>query len=200
MGKVTVITSSVKEEGKSVVAANLAYTLARDMRKSTLLIDGDLKSPTIHHYFGIPQSPGLRDVLQGTQSLECCLQQEGEFPLWILPSGVGRGRTVDDLSRINQIAGMLGDLKNRYDYIIIDAPPVLPLADMHVIGSMADTVAFVIRAGLTPRNVVESALRTLGEAHNNTCIILNELEARGAPYYMQQGYEYVLEGKKHSYQ
>jgi capsular exopolysaccharide synthesis family protein len=195
MSKVTVITSSIKGEGKSVVAANLAYALARDMGKMTLLIDGDLKCPTIHQYFGVSQSPGVRDVLQGSQSLESCLRQEGELSLWILPSGVNRSRALDNLSKIKRIGGILEDLKKRFEHIIIDAPPVLPLADMHVIASMADTVVLVIRAGLTPRNVVASALGTLGTT-SNTCIILNELEASGVPYYMQEGYEYFPEGKE----
>jgi polysaccharide biosynthesis transport protein len=191
-GKVTVITSSIKGEGKSVVAANLAYSLARDMGKRTLLVDCDLKCPTVHEYWGISQAPGLRDVLQGTQSLESCLRQEGDLPLWILPSGIDRGRAVDDLSRISQISEILAHLREQYDFILIDAPPVLPLADMQVIASLADMVAFVIRAGLTPRHAVESALRTLGAASKNLSIILNELEARGLPYYMHQGYEYPI--------
>jgi polysaccharide chain length determinant protein (PEP-CTERM system associated) len=194
-GKVTVITSAVKGEGKSVVAANLAYAFARDMGKRTLLIDGDLKCPSVHEYWGIPEAPGLRDVLQGSQSLEACLRQEGDLPLWILPSGSDRGRATDDLSRISQISEMLGDVRHRYDFIIIDAPPVLPLADMHMMAGLADIVTIVIRAGLTPRNVVETALRSLGAAANKISIILNELEARGIPYYMHQGYGYPV-GKK----
>lgn len=194
-GKVTVITSAIKGEGKSVVAANLAYALARDMGKRTLLVDGDLKCPTVHEYWGIPQVPGLRDVLQGSQPLESCLRQEGDLPLWILPSGTDRGRAMDDLSRISQISEMLGALRQQYDFIIIDAPPVLPLADMHMMAGLADMVTIVIRAGLTPRNVVETALRSLGAAANNMSIILNELEARGLPYYMHQGYGYPV-GKK----
>jgi len=194
-GKVTVLTSAVKGEGKSVVAANLAYALARDMGKRTLLVDGDLKCPMAHEYWGIPQAPGLRDVLQGRQSVKSCLRQEGELPLWILPSGSDRGRAVDDLSRISQISNILADLRDQYDFILIDAPPVLPLADMHVMAGFADMVTIVIRAGLTPRNVVEGALRTLGASTNKMCIILNELEARGLPYYMHAGYEYPV-GRK----
>jgi Mrp family chromosome partitioning ATPase len=90
------------------------------------------------------------------------------------------------------MSAILGDLKKQYDFIIVDAPPVLPLADMHIMAGIGDMVTFVIRAGLTPRNVVESALRTLGSSAKNMCIILNELEARGLPYYMQQGYEYPV--------
>jgi polysaccharide biosynthesis transport protein len=194
-GNVVVITSSVKGEGKSVVAANLAYSLARDMGKRTLLIDGDLKCSTVHQYWGILQSPGLRNILQGSHSVDSCLRQEGELPLWILPAGVDRGRAVGDRSRGNGISEIVGELKERFDFILIDAPPVLPLADMHVMAGMADMVAFVIRAGLTPRNIVDRALQTLGTSTHNMCTILNGLEAGGLPYYMKEGYEYFGDRK-----
>ena len=192
--RVTVITSPIKGEGKSVVAANLAYVLACNLGKKTLLIDGDLKCPTVHQCMGIPQFPGLRDVLEGERSVASCLHRVGELPLWILPSGVASGRMLE-LSNIHHIADMLTELKKQYECIIIDAPPILPLADMHMLAVLADTLALVIRAGITPRGVVEKALRTIG-ATSNACIILNGLEAAGVPYYMQETYEYLSEKKE----
>ena len=192
--RVTVITSAIKGEGKSVVAANLAYVLACNLGKPTLLIDGDLKCPTVHQCMGIPQFPGLRDVLEGERSVDSCLHRAGELPLWILPSGVASGRKLE-LSNIHQIAGMLTELKKQYEYIVIDAPPILPLADMHMLAGMADTLVLVVRAGLTPRGVVEKAVRTIG-APSNACIILNGQEALGSPYYMQDTYESLSEKKE----
>ena len=192
--RVTVITSALKGEGKSVVAANLAYVLACNLGKRTLLIDGDLKCPTVHQCLGIPQFPGLRDVLEGEQPVDSCLHRVGELPLWILPSGIASGRMLE-LSDIYHITGMLTELKKQYEYIIIDAPPILPLADMHMLAGMADTLVFVIRAGLTPRGIVEKAVRTIGVT-SNACIILNGLEAAGVPYYMQGNYETVSEKKE----
>ena len=193
-GRVTVITSAIKGEGKSVVAANLAYVLACNLGKPTLLIDGDLKCPTVHQCMGIPQFPGLQDVLEGERSVESCLHRAGELPLWILPSGVASGRKKE-LSNIHQIAGMLTELKKQYEYIVIDAPPILPLADMHMLAGMADTLVLVVRAGITPRGVVEKAIRTIG-AGSNACIILNGLEAAGVPSYMQDNYDYLSEKKE----
>jgi polysaccharide chain length determinant protein (PEP-CTERM system associated) len=193
-GNVTVITSAVKGEGKSAVAANLAYTLARDLGKLTLLVDADLKCPTAHQFMKIPQSPGLRDVLRRANSVDSCLYQEDDLTLWILPSGLEMHRNVD-LSKVHQIAGIISEIKGRYDHVIIDAPPILPLADMHVLAGMANVLALVIRAGITPRTVVESALKQLGET-NNVCIILNGLEDSGVPYYMRSAYEYLLQGEK----
>lgn len=184
--RVTVITSAIKGEGKSAVAANLAYVFASNLGKRTLLIDGDLKCPTIHECMGIPQSPGLRDLLEGEGSVDSCLHRIDELPLWILPSGLAAGRMLG-LSDIHHIAGMLTELKKQYEYIIIDAPPILPLADMHMLAGMADTLVLVVRAGLTPKGVVENAFRTIG-APSNACIILNGQEAVEAPYYMQDNY------------
>jgi len=193
-GRVTVITSAIKGEGKSVVAANLAYVLASNLGKPTLLIDGDLKCPMVHQCMGVPQFPGLRDVLEGGRSVNSCLQRAGELPLWILPAGSDVGRMLE-LFNIQQIAGMLTELKKQYEYIIIDAPPILPLADMHMLAGMADTLVLVIRAGLTPRAVVEKAIQIIGVT-DNTSIILNGLEARGVPYYMQESYQYLSEKKE----
>jgi succinoglycan biosynthesis transport protein ExoP len=189
--RVTVITSAIKGEGKSVVAANLAYVLARNLGKSTLLIDGDLKCPMVHQCLGIPQFPGLRDVIEGERSVDSCLHQVGDLPLWILPSGLVSGRMLE-LSNFHQFSSMLTEFKKQYEYIIIDAPPILPLADMHILAGMADTLALVIRAGFTSRAVVEKAVRTIGAA-SNACIILNGLEAAGVPSYMQDSYDYLTE-------
>jgi polysaccharide chain length determinant protein (PEP-CTERM system associated) len=191
---VTVITSAVKDEGKSAVAANLAYVLARNLGKPTLLIDVDLKSPTVHHCMGTRNFPGLRDVLEGGRSVDSCLHRAGELPLWVLPSGVASGRTLE-LSDIHKLAELLTELRKEYEHIIIDAPPILPLADMHMLAGIADTLVLVVRAGLTPRGVVEKAVRTIG-GPNNPCIILNGLEAAGVPYYMQESYGTISEEKE----
>ena len=192
--RVTVITSAIKGEGKSVVASNLAYVLARNLGKSTLLIDVDLKCPMVHQYMGIPQFPGLRDAIEGKQSVDSCLHRVGDLPLWILPSGVVSGRMLE-LSDTHKIADILAKLKKQFEYIVIDAPPILPLADMHILAEMADTLVLVVRAGLTPRVVVEKAVRTIGAA-SNACVILNGLEAAGVPSYMQDAYDHRSEKKE----
>lgn len=191
---VTVITSSVKGEGKSAVSVNLGYVLARDLGKSTLIVDCDLKCPTVHSYAGIRPDPGLRDILSGNQSLDTCLQSFGDVPLWLLPAGSDLERTIE-LSKMHQLSGILAALRTRFDYILLDAPPILPLADMHVLAEMADIVAMVIRAGVTRQTVVQKALNTL-RPKNSPCIILNGLQSDVTPYYMQEGYDYFVRRKE----
>ncbi len=191
---VTVITSAVKGEGKSAVSTNLAYVLARDLGKSTLLVDCDLKCPTVHAYTGIRPGPGLRNILSGSQSVDSCLQSFEDVPLWVLPAGGDVDREVE-LSKVHQLVSILAELRPRFDHIILDAPPILPLADMHVLVGMTDIMALVIRAGVTRQAVVQRALNTL-RPKSGPCIILNGLQADVTPYYMQEGYDYFVRKKE----
>ena len=191
---VIIVTSAVKGEGKSAVAVNLGYVLARDLGKSTLIIDADLKRPVVHGYMGTTLAPGLQDLLAGEQSIDACLHSQGELPLWVMPSGTPADQTIE-LSKINRLNEIIGQLRGRFDYIILDAPPILPLADMHVLSGMADIVALVIRAGITRQALVQKGLATL-KSLTAPCIVLNGLEAEVVPYYMQEGYDYFSQKKE----
>jgi succinoglycan biosynthesis transport protein ExoP len=173
---------------------NLAYVLARDLGKSTLIIDADLKRPVVHGYMGSTLAPGLQDVLAGTQSVEACLHSQGDMPLWLMPSGTPADQTIE-LSKINRLNDIISQLRGRFDYILLDAPPILPLADMHVLASMGDVVAMVIRAGITRQAVVQKALATLKPV-SAPFIVLNGLQAEVVPYYMQEGYDYFSQKKE----
>jgi succinoglycan biosynthesis transport protein ExoP len=180
------VTSAVKGEGKSAVAANLAYTLARDLAKRTLLIDCDFKSPTLHEYFEVPSEPGLVEVMADGRSVGECLIPIPGVPLWIVPGGKTQERMVE-LSKGPQLLSLLAGLRAQYDCIILDAPPILPLADMNVLSGMTDGLLMVIRAGRTQRRVVENAIHRLNQS-NHLALILNDIDAAVMPYYMQ--YEY----------
>lgn len=180
---VTLVTSSVMSEGKTTTAVNLAYILAHDLGKSTLLVDCDFKRPMVHEYMGIPAGPGLGDVLQGGEILENCLHRCDGVPLWILPSGSPRVRPAG-LSGIQHVKTILPDLKTRYDYIILDGPPVMPLADVNILGGMADMTVFVVRAGGTSQDIARKALRAFGETGDAAGIILTQVEMEYAPYFM----------------
>lgn len=181
-----VVTSAVMGEGKSSTALNLGYVLAKDLDRKTLVIDCDLKRPMQHIYSGVWQQPGLAEVLRGTKVVEDCLQRLGEVGPWILTAGVV-GENPLALSKMHQLADLITDLKEKFDYVIIDAPPVLPLADMQVLASMADLLAYVVKASMTGRDVVQKALKVIGDTAN-VGIILNGLDAHTTPYYMQQEY------------
>jgi len=179
---VTLVTSSVMGEGKTTTAVNLAYILAHDLGKSTLLIDCDFKRPMVHEYMGVPVGPGLGDVLQGGEILENCLHPCEGVPLWVLPSGSPTIRPVG-LSGIQYVKKILPDLKARYDHVILDAPPVMPLADVNILSGMTDMTAFVVRAGGTSQDIAKKALGTLGNVAGTAGIILTQVEMEYAPYF-----------------
>ena len=183
---VVVVTSALKGEGKSATSANLAYILARDLGKSTLLIDCDLKRPMLHAYTDTPLEPGLAEALHGDLPLDECLHGLRELPLTILPAGSTENRQIE-LFRINRLTDILPQLRTRFEFIIIDAPPILPLADMNVLASLADILTVVVRAEVTERDVVRKALNML-KPTSQVGLILTGLWARDMPYYMQVQY------------
>jgi polysaccharide chain length determinant protein (PEP-CTERM system associated) len=183
---VVVVTSAVMGEGKSSTALNLGYVLAKDLDRRTLVLDCDFKRPMQHIYAGVWQQPGLAEVLRGVKPVEDCLQRMGDLGPWVLSAGSVADSPLT-LSKMHEIADLLTELREKFEYIIVDAPPVLPLADMHVLASMADVLAYVIKASVTGRDVVQKALKALGDT-GNIGIILNGLDAHTTPYYMQQEY------------
>ncbi len=183
---VIVLTSALMGEGKSCTSLNLAHVLARDLDKKTVLVDCDLKRPMQHVYAGVESHPGVAEVLHGDKPLDECIQHPEGLGFSILPAG----SVVDGppaLSKMQQVADLLTELRERYEYIIVDAPPILPLADMNVLASMADVVALVVRAGMTGRDAVQKALKTMGDP-GPISVVLNGLEVQDTPYYMQQMY------------
>ena len=155
---VVVVTSAVSGEGKSTTAANLAYVLAHDLGKSTLLVDCDFKKPMVHSCMGIAAAPGLVEVIYGDLPIEDCVHNFEDSLLSVLPCGRQDSRVVD-LTKIRQLSNILTGLRERFEFIVLDAPPIFPLADMNMLGSIADLMIFVVRAGVTPQDLVQRAIK-----------------------------------------
>ncbi len=184
---VVVVTSALKGEGKTSTALNVGYALAHDLGKKTLLIDCDLKQPRLNVYAGIGADPGLSSVLQDDGSaVQDSILKLDESPLWILPAGSTLQRPVE-LFKLKRLGALLAGLREQYDYIILDAPPILPLADMNVFASMGDILALVIRSGDTSTDIVQKALKAL-KPSGQAGIILTGIQANETPYYMMSGY------------
>ncbi len=153
-----VVTGTAPEEGKSLVAANLALNQSRSKVLKTLLLDGDLRRPSLAARFGFDGSlPGLSECLRGERPLSEVVYRLNGSNLWFLPAG----RAPENPLELMQ-AGRLPDLLDRlgefFDWIIIDTPPVLPVADTTFWMKLADGVLVVIREGVSERKVVERAL------------------------------------------
>ena len=177
---VVVMSSALMGEGKTSTALNLTHVLARDLNKKTILIDCDLKRPMVHVYAGIEIGPGLGEVLVGQKPIEECIEYHEQLGIWILPAGIVQVGTAA-LSHVDRLAEVIGNLRTRFEYIVLDSPPLLPVAEALLIVRMADIVAHVVRARVTPRDVVMSAIKMIGEGRP-LGMILNGVEAKDTPY------------------
>jgi len=184
-----VITSPAKGDGKSLTAANLALTMAQEFQQRILLVDADLRRPAVHSLFGLPEGPGLSDVLMGTSDLSAALMTLPEHSLTVLTAGSACHHPAELLGSTS-MRRVLDTLRSRFDRILIDMPPVAPLADLQVVAPMADGVLMIVRAGVTPKPAIEAALSGI-DASKVLGLVLNETgtPAVGAAGY--EGYGYI---------
>jgi non-specific protein-tyrosine kinase len=156
-----VVTSPAAGEGKSAAVANLAVTMAQSGRR-TILVDCDLRRPSLHEQFGLAMTPGLTNlVLEGLTELP--LQPTGVDNLWLLSSGPTPPNPADFLgaSRMDRV---LAQLSEAADIVLFDAPPVVAAADAAILGAKADGVLLIIQAGRTRRDQSERARELLEQA------------------------------------
>jgi capsular exopolysaccharide synthesis family protein len=183
-----IITSPNKGDGKSLTAANLALTIAQDPQQRVLLFDADLRRPSIHQLFGISETPGLSDVLMGGATLDEALVMVPEHRLTVLPSGLVPTQPAELLGS-QGMRRVLDTLRTRFDRILIDMPPVAPLADVAIASTMADGVLMIVRAGVTPKPAIERALAGIDGA-KVLGLVLNDAGASGSTY-RYAGYRYA---------
>jgi polysaccharide biosynthesis transport protein len=188
---VTLVASSIMGEGKTTTAVNLAYVLAHDLKKSTLLVDCDFKRPMVHEYMDIPVESGLSEAIQGSDILENCIHPYDGIPLSILPCGDPKDRPTS-ISGIQYVKQILPELRTHYDHVILDGPPVLTLADVNILGSLADQVILVVRAGLTDQEMVRKAVKQLNVENDAIGVVLTKVAMEFSPYFM---YETPYAGK-----
>jgi capsular exopolysaccharide synthesis family protein len=182
-----IITSPNKGDGKSLTAANLALTMAQEFQQRVLLIDADLRRPSIHRLFGIAETPGLSDVLLGGATVDDALVGLPGHGLTILPSGIIPMHPAELLGSA-AMRRVIDTLRSRFDRILIDMPPVAPLADVAIASSMADGILMIVRAGVTPKPAIERALSGLDMA-KVLGLVLNDAGETGAKYgYGADGY------------
>jgi capsular exopolysaccharide synthesis family protein len=161
--RVLLVTSPAKGDGKSVTAGNLALTMAQEFSRRVVIVDADLRRPSLHTLFGLPQGPGLSDVLLGRAALEEVLVTLPDYRLTVLPAGP----VPDAPAELLGSAGMrrvIDALRTRFDRVVVDSPPALPLADVGVLAPMTDGMLLVVRAGSTPKPLIDRALSVCDES------------------------------------
>jgi capsular exopolysaccharide synthesis family protein len=157
--KLIVVTSSIAAEGKSTTATNLAVVFA-ETGSRVLLIEADLRRPRVSDYLGLERAVGLTNVLAGQVSIDEVLQRWGTDGLTVLPCGSIPPNPSELLGSQNMV-DLLTGLRQRFDTIIIDTPPLLPVTDAAVASVLADGVVVVVRYGRTNRAQLAAAVRSL---------------------------------------
>lgn len=191
-----VITSSLPGEGKTTTAGNLALTLAAGGSR-VCLVEGDLRRPRLLEYLGYEGAVGLTDVLISRADLHDVLQQFGDTSLWVLGAG-GIPPNPSELLGSSVMAQTIKALEARFDYVLIDAPPLLPVTDAAVLSTHVGGALVIVGAGVIHKDHLRRALETLEAVKGNTLgLVLNRLphkEAGGYGY--GYGYDYSSEPRR----
>jgi capsular exopolysaccharide synthesis family protein len=183
--KITVITSTTPGEGKSTIAINLAAALA--LVESVLLIDADLRRPSLAGVFKLPSgTPGLSNVLAQSETLEACLHKS-PYGFDVLPAGIIPANPLEMLSTA-RFKELLISLSGKYDRVIIDSAPMNAVSDALILATMADSLVYVAKADSTPYALVLKSINTI--RHSNlplTGVVLNGLDTTKQDAYGKYG-------------
>ena len=192
--KVITITSSLAGEGKSTTACNLAIALAQTGTR-VVLVEGDLRRPRVSEYLGIEKAVGLTTVLVGRVALDAALQQAGTPGLDVLTSGA-LPPNPSEILQTKAMTALIAELRHRYEVVLIDAPPLLPVTDASLLASISDGAILVVRHGSTGREQVRTAtdrLQAVGARLLGTVLSMSparELSRYGYGYGYGYGPEY----------
>ena len=181
------ITSSEGDEGKSVVAVNLALSLARRPNERVLLVEADLRRPTASSLLTPSPLLGITEWSEGKLTLDDALYRVSDFPLWFLSAGRGIEEPMS-LLESDRFAEMLGTISSSFDWVLLDATPMLPMADSISLSRLCDGVLLVVREGYTRRKVLNKALGSI-EKHKLLGTVLNEASM------LKIGYNQYYSGK-----
>lgn len=164
--KVIGVTSSIHGEGKTVTGLNLAVSLAHAMHKpKVLLVDADLRKGKMASYLGVERSVGLSEVLQGKNSVnDAIFHVENENLAFIANGAVPE--YPSELLSSKEFKEFLSEMRLKFDHVIIDTPPIVPVTDAGIIGAQIDGVIMVIQAGRTQRGIIKRAESLLYQSHS----------------------------------
>nr|WP_163531108.1 CpsD/CapB family tyrosine-protein kinase [Halobacillus ihumii] len=180
------ITSAGPSEGKSMTSANMAAVFAQQ-GKRVLLVDADLRKPTVHHSFRLNNTKGLSNFLVGRQTLKETTQITAVDNLDVLPSGP-IPPNPSELLGSKAMHKLMMEARQTYDLIILDTPPVLAVSDSQVLAREVDGVMLVVRSGQTEFQAAERAKELLQQSKANLLgVVLNDREKKNSNYYYYYG-------------
>lgn len=193
--KVIMVTSALPQEGKTTTSINTAVVLAQKGVR-VLLIDADLRRPSVHKTLGMGPHSGLSNVLTGSTTLDQAITHTAVLPnLWVLPAGTPPPNPAELLASTN-MRDVLHELREQYDHIVIDTPPSLSVTDAVVLSPRADAVVLVIRSGQTTKQALRRSRDILMQVNAKVVgVLLNAVDLSSPDYY----YYYEYQGKYSGY-
>ena len=174
--KTMMVTSATPREGKTLTIANLALTLSGSYRRRVLLIDADLRRPSLHEVFRLPQTSGLSEALRSGSRPH--LLELSPF-LSVLPAGHLEGDPLSALTS-DRLPALVEQCTTAFDWVLLDAPPIGFMPDGNVLARLAKAVVFVIAADVTPYSTIERAIAEIGR-DTIVGIVLNRIDVRRMP-------------------
>jgi len=187
--KVVAVTSAIAEEGKTLTSSSLAANLASVGRKKVLLIDTDLRKSEIAQMFNAPSKPGLKDFLAGSVTQDkIILSNNSVKGLYFIPGGE-KGTQPKDLLAGETFRSFLQEMRGIFDVVILDTPPIIPVADTMSLLDQVDGFILIFRIGFTPYVMLQQALEEI-EKSKILGVVLNGVEMRKYKYYKRYYGEY----------
>jgi len=190
--KTLLFTSAMLAEGKSTICSFLALTASRHKGMKTLLIDCDLRRPSIHKLFAIEREPGMSNILGEGLKLEDSIRKTGVETLDIITAGKISAQPAE-IFDVDAIGRVVDEMKFFYDLILVDTPPLLPVSDPMLLAPRMDGIVLIVKAGVTQREVVGRAVDIIESSrHKILGVVLNNMN-NSLPYYYDYsyyGYEY----------
>lgn len=185
--RLILITSAFPQEGKTTVALNLAMAISQEINKKVILIDADLRMPSIY-LKDFANSPGLCDYLTDHIPVEAILKKSGKEKFWIIPSGKSSSLAAE-LIGSNKMAELLHNLRNFGEdtYVIIDSPPIVLSSEPLLLSRLVDGIILVIMADRTPRGVIRKAINAFPK-EKILGAVFNQKEFKGQKYYSEYYY------------
>jgi capsular exopolysaccharide synthesis family protein len=172
--RVIMVASAAPGEGKTLTATNVALTLSDSYRRRVLLIDADLRRPTLHHVFRLNTTSGLIDGLESSAEVKLVLRQVSPY-LSVLPAGRPTSDPMAGLTSV-RMRRLIDEAKETFDWVIIDTPPLMLLPDAHLLSSLVDGAVLVIKANSTPHDMVKRTVDIIGR-ERVIGVVLNQAES-----------------------
>jgi succinoglycan biosynthesis transport protein ExoP len=190
--KVIHVTSACPGEGKTTIATSLAISAAFSGQKG-LLLDADLRHPAASQFFGLEKEKGLVDVLVGATAVDDVLRFHKDLKLTVIPAG-SKSLNPPDVLGSERMKALIAHLREKFDYVVLDTPPVGPVVDPVIVANLADKTIFVVRWASTPRELVETSVQQVSNHKRIAGVVFNSVNLSrakkyGGEYYYGESYE-----------